>query len=190
MSGALERLKAIAEAKRKAEQEKVNDNSAVPDSSDSPSSSSNLPDGSVENVDCTSDASSTNGISIDSQDTGVTVQSPLEQTATTDSILDSPSVDSISSGSGLSSDNPIKMQLAELEAALTQKIPEFRTILRDIHGKLRQDPELVTAMSEEEISLIVSGLVAHANVEVLAPKAAKKAKSLGTAKNPIGADDL
>lgn len=90
--------------------------------------------------------------------------------------------------SGLDSDHPLKMQLAELEQALTEKLPEFRTILRDIHSKLRQDPDVVTAMSEEEIGILVDGLIHHANVEVITPgkvKAAKKA-----AKVPVSASDL
>lgn len=90
--------------------------------------------------------------------------------------------------SGLGDDHPLKMKLAELEQALTEKLPEFRTILRDIHSKLRQDPECVTAMSEDEIGVIVSGLVHHANVEVIAPKAVKSAKK--AAKTPISASDL
>jgi hypothetical protein len=90
--------------------------------------------------------------------------------------------------SGLDDDHPLKMQLAELEQALTEKLPEFRTILRDIHSKLRTDPDCVTAMSEEEIGILVEGLIHHANVEVIAPanvKAAKKA-----AKTPVSASDL
>lgn len=85
-------------------------------------------------------------------------------------------------------DHPLKMALAELEQALTEKLPEFRTILRDIHSKLRQDPEVVTALSEDEIAVIVSGLVHHANVEIVAPKAIKAAKK--AAKTPVSASDL
>lgn len=85
-------------------------------------------------------------------------------------------------------DHPLKMQLAELEQALTEKLPEFRTILRDIHSKLRQDPEIVTALSEDEIATIVSGLVHHANVEIVSPKAVKAAKK--AAKTPVSASDL
>lgn len=85
-------------------------------------------------------------------------------------------------------DHPLVMELAELEQALKQQIPEFRTVLRDIHQKLRQDPELVTVMSDEEIGLIVSGLVLHTNTEIIAPKAAKAARAASKAK--VTADDL
>lgn len=70
----------------------------------------------------------------------------------------------------------IRTQLAELEAALKQNIPSFPTILRDIHTKLRQDPEVVTLMSDAEIKLVLQGLQKHAQIEVVAPAAAKQAK--------------
>jgi hypothetical protein len=84
-------------------------------------------------------------------------------------------------------DHPIKMQLAELAEALEQKQPGFKTILRDIHGKLRQDPDIVTALSDEEIGGILSAMKHHAQVDIIAPKAVKAAKK--TLKN-VGADDL
>jgi len=85
-------------------------------------------------------------------------------------------------------DHPLVMQLAELEAALTQNLPEFRTILRDIHSKLRTDPDCVTALSEDEIGAIVHGLIRHAEIEIVAPRAVKSAKK--AAKVPISAGDL
>jgi hypothetical protein len=85
-------------------------------------------------------------------------------------------------------EHPLIMEMEELEAALLGKLPEFRTILRDIHAKLRQDPDVVTAMTEEEIGLLVSGLIYHANVEIIAPKEKKAAKKIS--KLPVNADDL
>lgn len=88
-------------------------------------------------------------------------------------------------------DHPIKMQLAELELALNQKLPEFKTILRDIHTKLRNDPEIVTALSDEEIGQILTGLKHHAQVEIIAPKAAKESKKATKAAIAnMTADDL
>lgn len=85
-------------------------------------------------------------------------------------------------------DHPLIMELAELEQALKERIPEFRTVLRDIHQKLRADPELVTALSDEEIGVIVSGLALHTSTEIIAPKAAKAARASSKAK--VTADDL
>lgn len=102
--------------------------------------------------------------------------------------LDAVSEPNPGSKSNLADDHPLKMQLAELEQALTEKLPEFRTILRDIHAKLRQDPDCVTAMSEDEIGSIVQGLIHHANVDVIAPRAVKSAKK--ASKVPVSASDL
>lgn len=90
------------------------------------------------------------------------------------------------------STHPLAMQFAELEAALLAQQPEFKTILRQIHRHLGQEPELVTQMTEQEIQLIVSGLVVFANAEIVAPAAAKttKAKITAAKKVPISADDL
>lgn len=90
------------------------------------------------------------------------------------------------------SSHPLAMQFAELEQALLAKDPEFKNILRQIHRHLGQEPELVTQMTEEEIQMVVSGLVVFANAEIVAPAAAKtaKAKIAAAKKQPISADDL
>lgn len=90
------------------------------------------------------------------------------------------------------SDHPLAMQFAELEAALLAQQPEFKTILRQIHRHLGQEPELVTQMTEQEIQMIVSGLVVFANAEIVAPAVVKTAKAaIKAAKaKPISADDL
>ena len=84
--------------------------------------------------------------------------------------------------------HPLVMELAELEDALNKNIPDFRLQLRNIHTKLRQDPAIVTAMTDEEIGIVVKGLITHANAEIVAPKAVKAAKS--AAKKIVSADDL
>lgn len=175
MSSAIERLKALAEAKRASESSQVTPThttpseesthvqpeSSIPDSPASSSSSTDLSNGSVSNE----------PVPENSQEVP-TSGTPAES----NNCSDSGNLANECSDSGLVSDHPLKMQLAELEQALTEKLPEFRTILRDIHSKLRQDPAIVTAMSEEEVALVVSGLVAHANLEVIAPNAIKAAK--------------
>ena len=90
------------------------------------------------------------------------------------------------------SDHPLALQFAELEQALLDKTPEFKTLLRNIHRHLGQEPELVTQMTEEEIQMVVSGLVVFANAEIVAPAIAKsaKAKIAAAKKQPISADDL
>lgn len=100
---------------------------------------------------------------------------------------------SVSTNSNIgTSDHQLAMQFAELEAALLAQQPEFKTILRQIHRHLGQEPELVTQMTEQEIQMIVSGLVVFANAEIVAPAIVKTAKAAMTAakKKVISADDL
>jgi len=90
------------------------------------------------------------------------------------------------------SDHPLAMQFAEMEAALLAKDPQFKTILRQIHNHLGKEPELVTQMTEQEIQLIVTGLVVFANAEIVEPAKAKatKSKIAAAKKVVISADDL
>lgn len=90
------------------------------------------------------------------------------------------------------SDHPLAMQFAELELALNAKDPQFPTILRQIHRHLGQDAELVTMMTEEEVQLIVTGMVVFAQAEIVEPAKAKAAKAAVTkaGKKAITADDL
>lgn len=100
---------------------------------------------------------------------------------------------SVSTNSNIgTSDHPLAMQFAELEQALLAQQPEFKTILRQIHRHLGKEPELVTQMTEQEIQMIVSGLVIFANAEIVAPAIVKTAKAaIKAAKaKPISADDL
>ena len=90
------------------------------------------------------------------------------------------------------SDHPLSMQFAEMEQALLTADPTFKTILRDVHRHLGNDPELVTMMTEEEIQLVVRGLIVHAKAEIVEPAKAKTIKKEVAAakKKVIGADDL
>jgi len=176
MSSALERLKALAAAKKAKETKDVSQTQAQETSIDSASQQ---------------------------------VSTPLDATPREEDIQDVPSaevaaqeskeaeVQSVPSSAGNEvlhetepkSEHPLIMELAELEQALEQQVPDFRLILRNIHQKLRADPELVTVLSEEEIGLIVSGLATHAQAEIIAPKAVKAARATAR-KTPISASDL
>lgn len=52
----------------------------------------------------------------------------------------------------------ISIKIGELYDAVQKTLPNMPTLLRDIHSNLKQDPELVTLLSPEEVSIIVSGL--------------------------------
>lgn len=89
-------------------------------------------------------------------------------------------------------EHPLAMQFAELEQALLARDPTFKTILRQVHQHLGKDAELVTMMTEEEVALVVGGLVLFANTEIVEPAKAKTVKKAVAAakKVVISADDL
>ena len=178
MASALDRLKALAAAKKE----------SSPQGANAPSHSP------VEKKEITSNETNSLGTLVSSPVEGGTSlisdqpsppESPKEQTSPE---LHEPPNEAVSPGVPTGGEHPLVMQLAELEAALTSRLPEFRTILRDIHSKLRQDPAMVTALSEEQVGCIVQGLITHANIDVITPKAIKASKK--ASKAPVSADDL
>lgn len=67
----------------------------------------------------------------------------------------------------------VKEKLAALEEALLSDTPSMPTLLRAIHRTLKQDPDIVTILSEEECAILVSGLKKQTGIEIAA-KAIKK----------------
>lgn len=80
---------------------------------------------------------------------------------------------------------PFKLKLAELEQQLDDEVKDFSLTLRDLHRTMSQDPNVVTVLSPEEISIIVKGLARHMDNTVIV---AKKTSSKKT--QPIVVDDL
>lgn len=70
----------------------------------------------------------------------------------------------------------VREKLATLEDMLTNSVPNISTLLRDIHRTLKQDPDTVTILSEEEASILVRGLKKQTNTEI-STTAIKKAKT-------------
>jgi len=52
----------------------------------------------------------------------------------------------------------IALKIQELYVSVQQTLPNMPTLLRDIHSNLKTDPELVTLLTPDEVSIIVSGL--------------------------------
>ena len=52
----------------------------------------------------------------------------------------------------------ISLKISELYESIQKTLPSMPTLLRDIHSNLKQDPEIVTLLSPEQVSIIVSGL--------------------------------
>lgn len=79
-----------------------------------------------------------------------------------------------------SSQNPLLPKLQELEAALHQRLPDMPYILKHIFDSLREDPEVVTLFSPEEIGLVTAGMIQHTQTTIIAApkKATKKSQPL------------
>lgn len=81
----------------------------------------------------------------------------------------------------------LKEKCAELQNLLLSKHPRMPVLLREIHTALRQQPENVTLLSEEDIAIVVNGLKVQTGVEFAAAVAkgagqkslAKKIATLG-----------
>lgn len=88
------------------------------------------------------------------------------------------------------SNHPLAMQFAELESLLTVDDSQFKVLLRDIHRHLGMEPDLVTMMTEDEVALVVKGMVHLANAEIIEPGKAKQAKaSVAAAKKKVITED-
>lgn len=77
----------------------------------------------------------------------------------------------------LSVEQQIKGRIAELQEAIEKSIPGYQQILKEIHTNLRNDPDTVTLLSDEEIGVIVAGLSKHKNVVIALEEAKKASKS-------------
>ena len=70
----------------------------------------------------------------------------------------------------------VQEKLAALEQALLEGTPNMPVLCRDIHRKLKADPDVVTILTEEECGILVRGLKKVTNTEVSA-SAIGKAKA-------------
>lgn len=79
----------------------------------------------------------------------------------------------------------VKEAIASLQNALLSAHPEMPMLLRKIHTTLRNDPEVVTLLTEEEIGVIVNGLSEQTKTTIATSistgKKGKSIKSLGIA---------
>lgn len=80
-------------------------------------------------------------------------------------------------------------KLESLQAALLADHPRLPLLLRDIHSRLRDDPDTVTMLRPEDRGVIVAALRKHHRVEVMTKPAGKSAAAKASLKN-ITADDL
>lgn len=72
----------------------------------------------------------------------------------------------------------LKEQIAQLQQALVTSNAGMPTMLRTIHTALKVDPHTVTLLSEEEVGILVSGLMKQTNTVIAAAAVKKSTKSL------------
>jgi len=81
----------------------------------------------------------------------------------------------------------IREKLLALDEMLLEKLPGIATLLRDIHTTLKNDPDTVTLLSEEECSILVRGLKKQTATEIATAAVKKKG---GKAMKNLTVDDL
>jgi hypothetical protein len=67
----------------------------------------------------------------------------------------------------------LKEKVGSLQEALLASNPAMPVLLREIHQHLKQDEEVVTLLTEEEIGIIVSGLKKQTQTAILTVTAKK-----------------
>lgn len=81
----------------------------------------------------------------------------------------------------------LREKVATLQNALLTAHPSMPVLLRDIHNHLKQDEEIVTLLSEEEIGIIVNGLMKQTQTVIIA---ATMKKGTGKSLKKVTLDDL
>lgn len=80
----------------------------------------------------------------------------------------------------------IKEKVLALQEAMLSAHPQMPGLLRQIHTQLRADPAIETLLSEDEIGIIISGLMIQTQTELICASVKSKTKSLKS----MGTGDL
>lgn len=68
----------------------------------------------------------------------------------------------------------VKMKFAALDECIKAAHPTLPILLKEIHTLLKNDPAIVTLLSEEEIAIVVEGLKKQTKVEISSAALKKK----------------
>lgn len=83
----------------------------------------------------------------------------------------------------------IQAKILALQEALLEKNPKMPYLLREIHTNLKNDPAVVTLLTEDEIAIIVSGLQAQTMVQIVTTQVKPSAQAK-KALTKVTTDDL
>ena len=70
-------------------------------------------------------------------------------------------------------------KIATLQDALDKAMPNFRTLLSDIHTALADNPACVTLINDDQIATIVAGLSRQASIDLEANTVKPRKKAAG-----------
>lgn len=76
-------------------------------------------------------------------------------------------------------DTDLQMKISSLQEAILSTHPRLPILLKEIHTILKNDPAVVTLLSEEEISAIVNGLKQQTKTEITQTAIKKKTSLKG-----------
>ena len=79
----------------------------------------------------------------------------------------------------------LKEKLAALQAAVLARHPTMPTLLQEIHRTLKAQPENVTLMTEDEIAIVVSGLMQQTNTVMVRATVSPSKAASASVKNKI-----
>lgn len=79
----------------------------------------------------------------------------------------------------------LKEKLAALQNAVLARHPTMPTLLQEIHRTLKAQPENVTLMSEDEIAIVVSGLMQQTNTVMVRAAVSPSKAASASVKNKI-----
>ncbi len=77
----------------------------------------------------------------------------------------------------------VKVSILEIEDALLSSNPMLPQLLRKIHTNLRNDPEVVTLLSDEDIGILVRGQMKQMNTAIAEKLVKAKATGAKALKN-------
>lgn len=82
----------------------------------------------------------------------------------------------------------IEDRIAELKNKLDSKCKDFPILLKKIHHQVQSTPELLHILQDDQIAVIVQGLMAHTRTEIAAKISPKQKKAL--LNTAVSLDDL
>lgn len=81
-------------------------------------------------------------------------------------------------------------KIRELQAALEKSLPQYESLLAEIHKALSTDDEVVHILSEEDIGTIVAGLKKKTNIVLATAAGTKNKLSDGRPLKQASLDDI